>query len=214
MLADNPYDVVPYNTCPRSQTHPDRMAAVAKLFGLDCAPLESCRVLEIGCGDGSNLIPLAYSFPQARIAGIDAAKLPIAEGRRRADALELANLSLEAMDLREMRTGSDEFDYIIAHGVYSWTSPAVRDALVGICAGCLASDGVALISYNAQPGHHTLLMLRDMMQFHVRGTQNPYEKIENARKFLHLVRDRTHATDSWSEVLRTEIAALDQRDDA
>src|SRR5690348_3889512 len=46
------YDDVPYPTFPRIETHPDRLAAVATLFGMTPAPVRNCRVLEIGCGDG------------------------------------------------------------------------------------------------------------------------------------------------------------------
>ena len=44
------------------------------------APVNSCRVLEIGCGDASNLIPMAYGLPGSRFTGIDLAAAPIAAG--------------------------------------------------------------------------------------------------------------------------------------
>ena len=49
---------------PRRQTHPNRLAAVARLFGMEAAPVANCRVLELGCGAGGNLIPLAYYLPR------------------------------------------------------------------------------------------------------------------------------------------------------
>ena len=47
------------------------MAAIATLFGLSPAAVEQCRVLEIGCAGGENLIPLAASFPNAQFVGLD-----------------------------------------------------------------------------------------------------------------------------------------------
>ena len=41
-------------------SHPDRLATNAWLFGMDPAPVAECRVLELGCGAGQNLIPMAY----------------------------------------------------------------------------------------------------------------------------------------------------------
>jgi SAM-dependent methyltransferase len=214
MLRDNPYDVVPYNTCPRPQTHPDRLAAVAMLFGISTAPLERCRVLEIGCGDGSNLIPLAYSLPEARCIGVDLAGQPIAAGRRQAEALGLRNLSLEAIDLREIGSALGEFDYILAHGVYSWTSSTIRNALLAVCGARLAPNGVALVSYNAQPGHHTLQMLRQMMQFHLKQIQNPCDRVEAGRSFLHFLRERSQTSDPSRAALTNEIDALLERDES
>jgi tRNA G46 methylase TrmB len=72
-VADNLYDRLHYETFPRRQTHPDRLASVARLFGMDAAPIASCRVLEIGCGDGGNLIPMAYYLPGGCFTGIDLA---------------------------------------------------------------------------------------------------------------------------------------------
>ena len=75
------YDAVPYPGHPFQQTHPDRLATLPTLFGLQPPPLERCRVLELGCGDGGNLVPVALALPGARFLGIDAAAGAIARGR-------------------------------------------------------------------------------------------------------------------------------------
>ena len=51
------YDQVAYSCKPQPQTHPDRLATLATLHGMTPQPVDACRVLEIGCNDGSNLIP-------------------------------------------------------------------------------------------------------------------------------------------------------------
>src|SRR5262249_10589850 len=66
VTADRPatsYDEVPYESYPFSQTHPDRLATVATLFGMRPAPVDRCRVLELGCAAGGNLIPMALALP-------------------------------------------------------------------------------------------------------------------------------------------------------
>ena len=56
------YDRVPYLGLPLPQTHPDRLGIIATLFGMSPSPADRCRVLELGCGDGGNLIPLALTL--------------------------------------------------------------------------------------------------------------------------------------------------------
>ena len=67
------YDAVSYPGLPFSQTHPDRLATIAALYDLPATPPERCRVLELGCGDGGNLIPMAYLLPESTFLGLDAA---------------------------------------------------------------------------------------------------------------------------------------------
>jgi tRNA G46 methylase TrmB len=78
------------------QTHPDRLATLATLFGLRPAPPQRCRVLELGCGDGGNLIPMALALPDASFVGVDAAPKAIARGQGVVAELGLANVTLEA----------------------------------------------------------------------------------------------------------------------
>src|SRR5436305_923550 len=132
-VPDNPYHLIPYATYPRLTTHPDRLGAVATLFGMSPAPVSRCRVLEVGCGNGGNLIPIAYSLPESRFVGIDLASEAIAAGQETTDALELENISLLAGDLRDLGAEHGEFDYIIAQGVYSWVPPDVRESLMALC---------------------------------------------------------------------------------
>ena len=61
----NTYDEMPYEGHAYAQTHPSRLAVVATLFGLDPPPVETCRVLELGCASGGNLIPMAEGLPNA-----------------------------------------------------------------------------------------------------------------------------------------------------
>ena len=56
------YDSVPYESVPFPDTHPRRLAVLGRIFGLEPADPERCRVLELGCADGGNLIPMAVSL--------------------------------------------------------------------------------------------------------------------------------------------------------
>ncbi|HXB71570.1 MAG TPA: class I SAM-dependent methyltransferase [Candidatus Acidoferrales bacterium] len=207
-MSDNLYDQVHYETFPRRQTHPDRLASVARLFGMDPAPIANCRVLEIGCGDGGNLIPMAYYLPGACFTGIDLAAGPIAAGRTIAGELELRNLTLQAADLRDIGPESGDFDYIIAHGIYSWIPADVRDRLMAVCGERLAPQGVAFISYNVLPGRYILQMLREMMRYHIRNVADAAQRIEQARWFLQFLRTGRQVSPASQAPVEEEIKNL------
>ena len=64
------YDALRYDALSHPVTHPDHIAAVVTMFGFEPPPVASARVLEVGCNDGSNLLPMAASLPDARFVGI------------------------------------------------------------------------------------------------------------------------------------------------
>src|SRR5690242_17395063 len=96
------YDEVPYTSFPDPARHPERLATIATLLGLDVAPVATCRVLEFACGDGASLIPVAASLPDATFVGFDAAAGPIARARGMARDLRVSNVSLLELDVREL----------------------------------------------------------------------------------------------------------------
>jgi SAM-dependent methyltransferase len=178
------YDQVPYPSLAHVQTHPDRLATIAALFGLQTAPVERCRVLELGCGDGMNLISMAHGLPQSEFFGIDSAGRAIAEGNQTIDDLSLDNVRLQQLDLMKFAANDVAFDYIIAHGLYSWVPDPVRDRILAICSECLSQNGIAYVSYNTYPGGHIRDMVREMMLFHVRGASDVGQKIAQGRALL------------------------------
>jgi SAM-dependent methyltransferase len=178
------YDRVPYPGHPFPQTHPDRLATVATLFGLRPAPPDACRVLELGCGDGGNLVPMAYVLPASTFDGIDLSRRAVERARALAAALQLPNVRFEHADLSAAR---GEFDYVIAHGVYSWIEPAARDALLAACRERLAPDGVVYVSYDVLPGGHRREITRQMLRWHLRDVDDPADRIASARELLRLV---------------------------
>ena len=212
-MPENAYHQIPYLTGPMVDSHPDRLASVASLFGMTPAPVTSCRVLEIGCGSGGNIIPMAFRLPGSRFTGVDLADQAIAEGQRVAGELELANLDLIAMDLCDIGPAMGEFDYIVAHGVYSWIPDSIRDRLLAVCRERLAPQGVAYISYNALPGRYVRTMLRDMMLYHTRNCDGPARRIENARALLRKLGEAHLVSAAWQPMVEAEITQAFTADD-
>ena len=208
-----PYDVIPYPGSPFAQTHPSRLATLATLFGMKPAPVERCRVLELGCTDGGNLLPMASTLPESEFVGVDLAGRAVAKGQDIARQLGLRNIELRACDVRQVDRTWGEFDYIIAHGLYSWVPEPVREHLLKISKENLAPNGVTYISYNAHPGGHLRKMIREMMLYHLRGVQEPAERISRARAFLDFLAKATPArVDEYRALLATELDQILTRD--
>jgi SAM-dependent methyltransferase len=184
MTLATSYDEVPYPGQAYAESHPAHVATLATLLGMAPAPPERCRVLELGCAAGANLLPMAALLPGSTFVGLDLAASQVDAGRRLIAELGLANVTLHHMDLAEFDSAGGEFDYIIAHGVYSWVPAETRDRLMAVCARHLAPHGVAYISYNTYPGWHWLGALRDMMLYRVGAIPEPHERAARALDML------------------------------
>src|SRR5262245_56107405 len=97
-------------------------------------PAPGARVLEIGCGTGGNLLPMAEVFPDARFIGIDLAATQIAVGQELQRAAGITNVELRAFDICDIDKSFGEFDYIIVHGVYSWVPDNVKARVLDVIA--------------------------------------------------------------------------------
>src|SRR5262249_10252810 len=157
------YDDMPYSNNPFYHTHPDCLATVATLFGMTPPPVPRCRVLELGCAAGGNLIPMAFTLPDSRFVGIDLSPRQVATGLAVIDVLGLKNIELKPLSILDVDHGFGQFDSLICHGVYSWVPAAVQDKILTLCAEQLAPNGVAYVSYNIYPGWHVGGMIREML---------------------------------------------------
>jgi SAM-dependent methyltransferase len=202
-MSESLYDRVLYESRPVTLAHPARIAALGILFGMEPAPVGCCRVLELGSGDGSNLLPLACAFPGSRFAGVDLAAVPTAAAREMAGALGLRNIEFHHGDLAGLQPEFGEFDYIIAHGVYSWTPAPVRDRLMAICSRNLAPNGIAYVSYNTFPGCHQRRMLREMMLYHTREDADPEAKLRGSLELVNLLAAAKPGSAALAEELRS-----------
>jgi trans-aconitate methyltransferase len=180
------YDEVAYPSATFLQTHPNRLAVLARLHGLPAPPPETAHVLEIGGGDGLNLIAMAVAWPRATFLNIDLAAAPVGRGAAMIAATGLANVRCEVADIRDLiadhQAGS--FDYIIAHGVYAWVPDAVRDAILAAFAHLLSPDGMAFVSFNAMPGGQVRQIMRDMTLHAIEGVEGNDARLAAAVAFL------------------------------
>jgi methyltransferase-like protein/trans-aconitate methyltransferase len=200
------YDEVLYPAGVHPQTHPNRLATVGFLRGIRPSPIDRCRVLELGCGVGSNLIGMAFHFPKSEFVGLDQARRPIASGQSFLTELGLKNISLESVDVSDVRAKQfGSFDFIIAHGLYSWVPQPVRERILAICREMLNQQGIAYISYNAYPGNHLRDLVRGMMRFHTACFEDPKEKVGQARGLLKFLAESKPKPDYDVDAIRAQF---------
>jgi len=132
------------------------------------------------------------------------ASQPIRLGVEMIQHLGLANVRLVCADVMAVDQGWGEFDYIIAHGVYSWVPQEAREHILEICRLGLAAHGVAYISYNAFPGSHLRQMLREMMLFHVRGFESAEERVRQAMALARFLAEAHNRADEYQLWMKAE----------
>ncbi len=185
MGASTSYDLVAYPATLFPITHPDRLAAISALHGLAAAPVATARVLEIGGGDGVNMIAMAAAYPQAQFHNFDLSAVAISRGNALIRAAGLTNIVNEVGDIMvAAQAMQGQYDYVITHGVYAWVPPPVRTALMALIARVLAPEGVAFVSYNALPGGHMRQAIRDLMFHHLQGIDDQAARLKRAYEVL------------------------------
>ncbi len=190
------YDRVLYRGVSAPAADCRRLETVARLAGLPATRPATARVLELGCGAGANLVPLALEHPHATIVGCDLSARAVASARGDVERLGLANVTLRHVDLRDVDDSWGRFDYIVCHDVFSWVEPDARQRILDILRRQLAPHGVGFVSFDALPGWQLHRITRDLMRHHAAAVADPREAVAQARA-----------------VLAMAAAAQDQRDD-
>ncbi len=187
-MTPTDYDRVDYGGSEQTLAAPNLIAGISRLLGVASASPSRARVLELGCGNGAHLLPLAWYWPDAQFVGIDLAHSPIAQGRERARALGLQNLRLEQGDLSTLSADTyGQFDYVIAHGLFSWVPTAVREATLALIGRSLTPMGVAYVSYNAYPGCRIRHLTRELLTYHLASEPYSIATAHKARAVLESV---------------------------
>jgi len=208
------YDAVAYESEPQPLSHPNRLAVVAAMRGLAAAPTNNCKVLEIGCASGGNLIPMAEQLPGSRFVGFDLSPRQIEVGSGVIGELGLTNVELRTQDLMEFPDDGSTFDYIIAHGLYSWVPEVVRRQLMQVCQKHLSPNGVAYISYNTFPGWRTRGIIRDMMLFHGRGVASPDQRAAKGREIVQFISERTPEGNYYRDMMKDLHGSFGEHSDS
>ena len=163
------YKELGYKSYPFPFTTPAYLEAYGTLVGLKPPTAKTARVLELGATYGGNIISQAMHNPEATFVGIELSQDQVEKGNKIISDAKLDNVSLLQGDILNFDESLGNFDYIIAHGFYSWISDEMKDKLLDIISHHLADNGIAYVSYNTYPGWHTMEEVRQLMLFANRG---------------------------------------------
>lgn len=166
------YKELGYKSYPFPFTTPAYLEAYGALVGLNTPPAKTARVLELGATYGGNIISQAVFNPEATFVGIELSQDQVEKGNQIISDAKLDNVSLIQGNILNFEESMGTFDYIIAHGFYSWISDEMKDKLLNIISNHLADNGIAYVSYNTYPGWHTMEEVRQLMLFANREQDN------------------------------------------
>lgn len=204
------YSELGYKSMPFPYTTPATLEAYAALVGLSAPNPKTARVLELGATYGGNIISQALFNPDATFVGIELSQEQVEKGNEVIANAGLTNVSLIQSDIASIGSEIGTFDYIIAHGVYSWVDDGVKEALLRLINEHLAEDGIAYISYNTYPGWHTMDEVRQLMMFSNRDkTQfNHKEKVLHGKTIGSIVGSQILKYDNLKERNSKFLGAL------
>jgi SAM-dependent methyltransferase len=208
------YADVSYAGQSNALSHPDRMAVAATLFGLSPPDIATCRVLELGCSAGANLLPMAETLPGAEFVGCDLSPHAIAAARETAAEAGIRNVAFVEGDLSALPDALGEFDYVIAHGVYSWVPAPVRDAMFALAARRLRSNGVMFVSYNVYPGCHVRQAVWETLRRHIERVDRAQERLDRARELAAALAEPGPTQNKTDALLREEFKRVSQVSDS
>jgi methyltransferase-like protein len=110
----------------------------------------------------------------------------------------LTNLELLDRDILTLDGSLGKFDYIICHGVFSWTTDEVREKILAVCDSHLSPNGIAYINYNTYPGWHLQSWTRDMIRTRALMFEGVDVQVREARATIDILitefqkQQRTH----------------------
>ena len=209
------YDELPYETTSIPAADPVALSFSSWLHGGPRPPVRGFRLIELGCGDGSNLIPLAFYHRDARFQGVDDSHSAVSAGRGDAESMGLDNLCFRELDLAELEIGDESFDYVVAHGVFSWVDADRRRRILELCRSALSPRGLAFVSYNTQPGWKIRGVVRDLLRSCVLQEPDPVAKVAQAREIAKGLRSLLGGSgDPYQELLAREFDRLEGRGDS
>lgn len=175
-------------------------------------PAGDWRYLELGCGQGYGLLLLAALNPEHDFFGIDFNPVHISHARNLATAAGLTNVRFEEADFTALATDwpADwgQFDYITAHGIYSWLQPEVCAAIVQLMNHASRAGALVYLSYNALPAWFSSHPIQHLMRLW--QTTESLESVKAIETGIRRLEKLTEAQTGMTRMLPGMKAMLDK----
>ncbi len=193
------YDKYHFISKPSLERHLEKISCVSMLWGLNVSALNEACVLELGCGAGDNLIPMALSYQDSYFVGVDISHSQVKKGNENIKKLGLKNIILIEKDFSKFALSDikfedkkkkiKEFDYIIMHGVFSWVSDKARRSALKIIKKYLSLNGVSYISFNSYPGCVFRDLLIKLLRKNDDSKKSLEDRVKNIRERLSFLEE-------------------------
>jgi len=122
--------------------------AMGGLFG-ERSDIGSMRsILDLGCGPGQWVLDVAFSYPEADVAGIDISEIMVQYADARARSQGLHNASFGVMDITAPLDFSDTTFDLVNGRLIAFLSPAQWQSLLQECMRMLRPGGVIRLTEN------------------------------------------------------------------
>lgn len=141
---------------------------------------------ELGCGHGVTPALLAAAHPEGRFTGIDLMPEHIEFADNLCREAEIANATFYAADFDAAQgVGLPCFDYIVAHGVYTWVDAAAQAALLRFVDRHLKPGGLLYLSYDCLPGWAGDMPLQNLLRILTERAQgDSIARLDSADKIV------------------------------
>ncbi|MEE2729662.1 MAG: class I SAM-dependent methyltransferase [Pseudomonadota bacterium] len=199
-------------------TAPERLALTSLLHGGPTPDIGQYTVLELGCGVGANLIPLAYYRPQAQFTGMDLDRQQINIADARSHALHQPNLRFKHLDLQHLDQLLDQlkagpFDFILVHDLVSKVPLETLDSLLATCQSMLSEQGLLYLNYDCKPGWNIRGMVREYLLAHTQDLDSLSDKMHQAQiAAAKMVRSLSANLHPYSQLLVAEFRLVGDAD--
>jgi SAM-dependent methyltransferase len=158
---------------------------------------DSFRYLELGSGMGVTLVFLAAMHPQSSFLGIDYSPIHVKSANTLAQSAGVKNVSFiqgDIVEIEKLGSGAhsdlrpNSFDYVAAHGLYTWVSPMVQESILKIASKLTRDGGAFYCSYNCKPGWLPVYILKHLVEVNRRSaaSSSAIDAYSDAISFLQL----------------------------
>lgn len=192
-MADGYLTDTPYTWGLYAELNPVALNYVCVLNGHQPRPLDApFTYCDLGCGNGVSIVAFAQMFPHARFIGIDFNEEHVANGRTLAADAGLTNVEFLSIDFAELAEQDfPDFDFVVAHGVYSWVDPERRNRIREFLKTKVKPAGIVYVSYDTMPGWAAIAPLRELMLQHTRALiTDSATKAQAGLDFINYLRER------------------------
>jgi len=184
-LSDSPY--LPTFIGELAPSWLDRVALTHAIHPPRLHARQAYRHCDLGCGPGVTSNILAATSPGGEFVGIDALDNHIADAESLACDAGIGNVGFHCLRFHEaLGQPFQPFDYIVAHGVYSWVDHSSREQLLTFAGRHLKPGGLFYLSYNALPGWNQWVpaqkLLLDVVE---KSSADPATRFAEAVALIH-----------------------------